>query len=129
MVSRISTECFLDFVGCQVKQIQVILHWKVFLEAIFETDITCTKLAHIIYLSTVNKGLYDVLIRLFYFWPSWWLTKTFPGPPVWLLHRVELDLWVQQQPVEQVSGAAFWLADDVKEGQAAEAEQAALPED
>lgn len=44
-----------------------------------------------------------------------------------LLHRVELDLGVQQQPVEQVSGAAFWLADDVKEGQAAEAEQAALP--
>lgn len=46
-----------------------------------------------------------------------------------LLHRVELDLRVQQQPVEQVGGAAFWLADDVKEGQAAEAEQAALPGD
>lgn len=44
-----------------------------------------------------------------------------------LLHRVDLDLGVQQQPVEQVGGAAFWLADDVKEGQAAEAEQAALP--
>lgn len=26
VVSRISTEGFLDFVGCQVKQIQVILH-------------------------------------------------------------------------------------------------------
>lgn len=48
---------------------------------------------------------------------------------MWLLHRVEPDLGVQQQPVEQVRGAAFWLADDVKEGQAAEAEEAALPGD
>lgn len=48
---------------------------------------------------------------------------------MWLLHRVKLDLRVQQQPVEQVRGAAFWLANDVKEGQAAEAEQVALSGD
>lgn len=46
--------------------------------------------------ASMNKGLYDVVIRLLFSWPSWWLTKTFPGPPVWLLHRVELDLRVQQ---------------------------------
>lgn len=44
-----------------------------------------------------------------------------------LLHRVELDVWVQQQAVEQVGGSTLWLADDVKEGQAAQAEQAAVP--
>lgn len=44
-----------------------------------------------------------------------------------LLHGVELDVRVQQQPVEQVSGATLRLADDVKRGQAAEAEEAAVP--
>lgn len=44
VVSRwISSDSFLDVVGCQVKQIQVIVHRETFLEAIFETDITCTK--------------------------------------------------------------------------------------
>lgn len=42
VVSRwISSDSFLDAVGCHVKQIQVIFHTKTFLEAIFETDITC----------------------------------------------------------------------------------------
>lgn len=42
VVSRwISSDSFLDAVGCQVKQIHVIFHTKTFLEAIFETDITC----------------------------------------------------------------------------------------
>lgn len=54
-------------------------------------------------------------------------TEPFPGPPVWLLHGVEPELRVQQQTVEQVGGAALWLADDVKEGQAAEAGPAAVP--
>lgn len=50
VVSRwISTDYFLDFVGCQVKQIQVIFHRKTFLEAIFETDVTYTKITLIIY--------------------------------------------------------------------------------
>lgn len=44
-----------------------------------------------------------------------------------LLHRVELDVRVQQQPVEQVGGSTLWLADDVKKGQAAETKQAAIP--
>lgn len=43
-----------------------------------------------------------------------------------LLHGVEHDLRVQQQPVEQVGGAALGLADDVKEGQAAQAEEAVV---
>ncbi|TNN63344.1 hypothetical protein EYF80_026446 [Liparis tanakae] len=38
-----------------------------------------------------------------------------------LLYGVELDLWVQQQPVEQVGRAALGLADDVEERQAAQA--------
>lgn len=43
-----------------------------------------------------------------------------------LLHRVELDLWMQQQPVEQVSCATLWLANDVEERQAAQAKQVAV---
>lgn len=53
VVSRwISTHSFLDFVCCQVKQIQVIFHRETFLEAIFETDVTCTNITLIIFLST-----------------------------------------------------------------------------
>lgn len=44
VVSRwISTDSFFYVVGCQVKQIQVVFQRKVFLVAIFETDITCTQ--------------------------------------------------------------------------------------
>lgn len=43
-----------------------------------------------------------------------------------LLHRVEHDLRMQQQPVEQVSRAALRLADDVEERQAAQAKQLAI---
>lgn len=80
VVSRISTECILDFVGCQVKQIQVILHWKVFLEAIFETDITCTTSytsAWTSHREEKNKSLYGAVARLFYSWPSDDLPKRF----------------------------------------------------
>lgn len=62
VVSRISTERFLDFVGCQVKQIQVILHRKVFLEAIFESDITCTKLPHKIHPNIFSPGIKKIYI-------------------------------------------------------------------
>lgn len=42
VVSRwISTDFVLNVVSCQVKQIQVVFHRKTFLEAVFETDITC----------------------------------------------------------------------------------------
>lgn len=40
-----------------------------------------------------------------------------------LLYGVELDLWMQPQPVEQVRRAALRLADDVEEGQAAQTKQ------
>lgn len=43
-------------------------------------------------------------------------TESLARPPMRLLHGVEHDLWVQQQPVEQVGGAALGLADDVEEG-------------
>lgn len=43
-----------------------------------------------------------------------------------LLHGVEHDLRVQQQPVKEVSGATLGLADDVEEGQAAQAQQPAV---
>lgn len=41
LVNRgISTDFFLDIVGCQVKQIQIILQRKTLLETVFEADIT-----------------------------------------------------------------------------------------
>lgn len=43
-----------------------------------------------------------------------------------LLHGVEHDLGVQQQPVKEVSGAALGLADNVEEGQAAQTERPAV---
>lgn len=43
-----------------------------------------------------------------------------------LLHGVEHDLRVQQQPVKEVGGAALGLADDVEEGQAAQTQQPAV---
>lgn len=43
-----------------------------------------------------------------------------------LLHRVEHDLRMQQQPVEQVGCAALRLADDVEERQAAQAKELAI---
>lgn len=54
------------------------------------------------------------------------LTESLARPPVRLLHGVEHDLRVQQQPVKEVSGAALGLADDVEEGQAAQTEQPAV---
>lgn len=54
------------------------------------------------------------------------LTEPLTRPPVRLLHGVEHDLRVQQQPVEQVGGAALGLAHDVEEGQAAQAEKPAV---
>lgn len=40
VISRqVSTDDLFNSVCCQVKQIQVVLHGKTFLEAIFETDV------------------------------------------------------------------------------------------
>lgn len=59
----ISTDPFLDVLGGQVKQIQVIFHRKNVLEAIFETNITYTPRYNKKHeLTFIHKHLHDKMI-------------------------------------------------------------------
>lgn len=45
-------------------------------------------------------------------------TIAYPGPPVWLLHGVVLNLWMLSQSMKQVCSSTLWLANKIKVRQA-----------